>query len=383
MLVESPTYDRPLKILAARGVEIDGGADGRRRPRSRRARASPRRPGRNRRSCTRSRPSRTRAAALSPPSAAAGSSSSRASGTCSSSRTIRTGSSASKAKRRRRCSSSTAASTSRIRRPSRRRSRRACASATSSSRARSRPSWRRSPSRPTSRRCCSGRRPCTSSCGADSSNRTSTACARCSAPGGTRCSRRSSSELASAHWSRPDGGYFVWLELAENVDAAELLERAAAAGVTFVKGTDFGGGPEHRAACVQLRIARRDPRRRAAARGARRGAGRGLAGCRCLDEVAERPRNEARLPRRNERAAAVQAERRTGSVRREGAKPGATEIAVVARHLWSACSSCRLPTWGGRSGKAGYYEGSARRQELSRMKTTHFPAVSTGPKSAR
>ena len=50
-------------------------------------------------------------------------------------------------------------------------------------------------------------------------------------------------ELASARWSRPDGGYFIWLELAENVDAAELLERAAAAGVTFVKGTDFGGDP--------------------------------------------------------------------------------------------------------------------------------------------
>jgi 2-aminoadipate transaminase len=29
--------------------------------------------------------------------------------------------------------------------------------------------------------------------------------------------------------------------LAENVDAGALLDRAAAAGVTFVKGTDFGG----------------------------------------------------------------------------------------------------------------------------------------------
>jgi DNA-binding transcriptional MocR family regulator len=50
-------------------------------------------------------------------------------------------------------------------------------------------------------------------------------------------------DFASARWSRPDGGYFVWLELAENVDASELLERATAAGVTFVKGTDFGGEP--------------------------------------------------------------------------------------------------------------------------------------------
>ena len=50
-------------------------------------------------------------------------------------------------------------------------------------------------------------------------------------------------ELASARWSRPEGGYFVWLELTENVDAEKLLERAAGAGVTFVKGTDFGGAP--------------------------------------------------------------------------------------------------------------------------------------------
>jgi 2-aminoadipate transaminase len=42
-------------------------------------------------------------------------------------------------------------------------------------------------------------------------------------------------------WSRPDGGYFVWLELADDVDAAELLVRAEDAGVTFVKGADFGG----------------------------------------------------------------------------------------------------------------------------------------------
>jgi 2-aminoadipate transaminase len=42
-----------------------------------------------------------------------------------------------------------------------------------------------------------------------------------------------------ARWSRPDGGYFVWLDLPETVDAGELLSRAEAAGVTFVKGADF------------------------------------------------------------------------------------------------------------------------------------------------
>jgi 2-aminoadipate transaminase len=46
-----------------------------------------------------------------------------------------------------------------------------------------------------------------------------------------------------ADWSRPEGGYFLWLELPEGVDAAELLGRATEAGVTFVPGADFGGPP--------------------------------------------------------------------------------------------------------------------------------------------
>jgi 2-aminoadipate transaminase len=50
-------------------------------------------------------------------------------------------------------------------------------------------------------------------------------------------------ELPDARWSRPQGGYFVWLELPEGADAGALLERATAAGVRFVPGTDFGGAP--------------------------------------------------------------------------------------------------------------------------------------------
>jgi 2-aminoadipate transaminase len=50
-------------------------------------------------------------------------------------------------------------------------------------------------------------------------------------------------ELPDARWSRPQGGYFVWLELPEGADAGTLLERATAAGVTFVPGADFGGAP--------------------------------------------------------------------------------------------------------------------------------------------
>jgi 2-aminoadipate transaminase len=50
------------------------------------------------------------------------------------------------------------------------------------------------------------------------------------------------SELdGAARWSRPEGGYFVWLDLAEGVDAGGLLARSEEAGVTFVKGVDFGG----------------------------------------------------------------------------------------------------------------------------------------------
>jgi 2-aminoadipate transaminase len=40
-----------------------------------------------------------------------------------------------------------------------------------------------------------------------------------------------------ASWSRPEGGYFLWLDLP--VDAAELLAQAEAEGVTYVKGSDF------------------------------------------------------------------------------------------------------------------------------------------------
>jgi 2-aminoadipate transaminase len=52
---------------------------------------------------------------------------------------------------------------------------------------------------------------------------------------------------SDASWSRPEGGYFIWLDVPSGPDTAELLAQAEAAGVTFVKGTDFfvpGGGGE-------------------------------------------------------------------------------------------------------------------------------------------
>ena len=44
---------------------------------------------------------------------------------------------------------------------------------------------------------------------------------------------------AEASWSRPDGGYFLWLELGEGRDASELAARAEAEGVGLVRGEDF------------------------------------------------------------------------------------------------------------------------------------------------
>ncbi len=48
--------------------------------------------------------------------------------------------------------------------------------------------------------------------------------------------------LPDAHWSQPAGGYFVWLELPDGTDAGGVLARAAS-GVIAVPGTDCGGAP--------------------------------------------------------------------------------------------------------------------------------------------
>jgi DNA-binding transcriptional MocR family regulator len=44
-----------------------------------------------------------------------------------------------------------------------------------------------------------------------------------------------------ATWSRPEGGYFVWLEVPGVALGNDLLKDAADAGVVFVPGADFGG----------------------------------------------------------------------------------------------------------------------------------------------
>lgn len=44
---------------------------------------------------------------------------------------------------------------------------------------------------------------------------------------------------SGTRWTRPDGGYFLWLELPEPLDAHEVLEAARAVGVAFVPGSGF------------------------------------------------------------------------------------------------------------------------------------------------
>ena len=48
-------------------------------------------------------------------------------------------------------------------------------------------------------------------------------------------------EIPEAKFANPSGGYFMWVELPEGVDVAELEKAAGQRQVQFVKGSDFGG----------------------------------------------------------------------------------------------------------------------------------------------
>ncbi|GII39894.1 GntR family transcriptional regulator [Planotetraspora phitsanulokensis] len=53
---------------------------------------------------------------------------------------------------------------------------------------------------------------------------------------------------AGCSWTRPAGGFFVWMTLPEGLDSKALLPRAVAERVAFVPGTGFysdGGGAQH------------------------------------------------------------------------------------------------------------------------------------------
>ena len=87
-------------------------------------------------------------------------------------------------------------------------------------------------------------------------------------------------ELPEATFTAPEGGYFMWVELPEEVDVAELEPAAAERGVAFVKGTDFllEGGEQHAAPGLLGRDAGPDRRgHHAAGRGAALARGRRLA----------------------------------------------------------------------------------------------------------
>jgi DNA-binding transcriptional MocR family regulator len=52
--------------------------------------------------------------------------------------------------------------------------------------------------------------------------------------------------FSGARWVKPEGGYFVWLQLPGTADAREILARAE--GVTAVAGTEFVAA----ANCIRL-----------------------------------------------------------------------------------------------------------------------------------
>jgi DNA-binding transcriptional MocR family regulator len=47
------------------------------------------------------------------------------------------------------------------------------------------------------------------------------------------------SELPQARFVKPDGGYFLWVQMPDGTDVDALRTAAAARGVEFVKGSDF------------------------------------------------------------------------------------------------------------------------------------------------
>ena len=252
VLVEAPTYDRPLKILRELGAEVVAGRrwttrasiPTRSSTRSRRAR--------RRRSSTRSRPSRTRAAARSPTSAAAGSSSSRAEHELLVLEDDPYGlvrfegeraADALRARRRRR-RRSTRSSFSKTIAPglrvgwyivSRRRSRRAA----------SRRARRRRTSRPSLLGAGDGLRVHPPRA---ASSRTSSASTACSRRAATRCSGARASTCPDAHaGSQPEGGYFIWLELPDGTDAERRCSTRAEPASRSCRAPIFGGAGEHAA----------------------------------------------------------------------------------------------------------------------------------------
>jgi DNA-binding transcriptional MocR family regulator len=61
--------------------------------------------------------------------------------------------------------------------------------------------------------------------------------------------------------NRPDGGYFLWVDFEGGVDAGDLLARATEAGVTFVRGSDFFPGASSGTSSARLAFSYEPPER--------------------------------------------------------------------------------------------------------------------------
>jgi 2-aminoadipate transaminase len=60
---------------------------------------------------------------------------------------------------------------------------------------------------------------------------------------------------AGCHWTRPGGGFYVWLKLPDGVDAKAMLPRAIASRVAYVPGTGFyadGSGGQYARLCYSF-----------------------------------------------------------------------------------------------------------------------------------
>jgi DNA-binding transcriptional MocR family regulator len=66
---------------------------------------------------------------------------------------------------------------------------------------------------------------------------------------------------AGTTWSRPQGGYFLWVDFGPGADSADLLRTATEEGVTFVRGSDFFAGGADGATAARLAFSYESPER--------------------------------------------------------------------------------------------------------------------------
>jgi 2-aminoadipate transaminase len=65
--------------------------------------------------------------------------------------------------------------------------------------------------------------------------------------------------MAGVRWTRPNGGYFLWLTLPDDIDVAKLADAATHAGTGFVPARVFYVDPQHAPNAVRLSFARYPP----------------------------------------------------------------------------------------------------------------------------